>query len=145
MMQLSFEAEARSYLESSRAPLRLACATKSGWPSLVSLWFLLEGDTLWCATPARARVVQWLEVEPRCGFEVSGNDMPYRGVRGRARARVDAARGAELLRRLADRYLGSEPTPFSRWLLSRPEPEVALALQIEQVTHWDFSQRMQPR
>ena len=135
--------EVNAYLDEIRIPIRIACATASGWPSLVSLWFLRDGDRLLCATPADARVVGWLAAEPRCGFEVSGNDMPYRGVRGRARARIDREGGAEVLRRLALRYLGSDATPFARWLLSRPEPEVAIALEIEQLTHWDFSKRMQ--
>jgi hypothetical protein len=131
------------YLEGSRAPLRLACVTRSGWPALASLWFLPEDGRLWCATPASARVARWLAANPRCGFEVSGNEMPYRGVRGRAVARLDAARGDEMLRRLVQRYLGSEQTPFARWLLSREQPELAIALEPVSITSWDFAQRMQ--
>jgi hypothetical protein len=133
------------YLAEQRIPLRLACASRSGAPALVSLWYLPEGGVLWCATPARARVVRWLEAEPRCGFEVSGNEMPYRGVRGRGRARIDAARGDEMLRRLVHRYLGRDDTPFARWLLSRDEPEVAIAVEIERLSSWDFSARMEAR
>ncbi len=126
-----------------RVPLRLACRNRDGWPVLASLWFLPEGGRLWCATPASAQVVRWLEAEPRCGFEVSTNDVPYRGVRGRAVAQLDASRGDEILRRLVARYLGSEETPFARWLLSRGLPEMAISLAPESVTRWDFSRRMQ--
>jgi nitroimidazol reductase NimA-like FMN-containing flavoprotein (pyridoxamine 5'-phosphate oxidase superfamily) len=133
------------YLAVARIPVRLACVNRRGWPSLVSLWFLPEDGRLWCATPASAQVVRWLEAEPRCGFEVSGNEMPYRGVRGRGRARLDAARGKPMLRRLVQRYLGSEDTSFARWLLSREEPEVAIAIEIEQLSSWDFTERMEGR
>ncbi|MBM4383564.1 MAG: pyridoxamine 5'-phosphate oxidase family protein [Deltaproteobacteria bacterium] len=136
---------ARELLDAACVPVRIACTDAAGWPALVSLWFLREGDTLWCATPARAQAAAWLAREPRCGFEVSTNEVPYRGVRGRALARVVPERGKELLGRLASRYLGEAPTPFSRWLLSRDEPEVALALTAVRATHWDFSQRMQGR
>jgi hypothetical protein len=136
---------ARDLVDAARVPMRIACTSAAGWPALVSLWFVREGDTLWCATPARAQAAAWLAREPRCGIEISTNEVPYRGVRGRALARVVPECGAELLGRLATRYLGEAPTPFSRWLLSRDEPEVALALTIERATHWDFSRRMQER
>jgi nitroimidazol reductase NimA-like FMN-containing flavoprotein (pyridoxamine 5'-phosphate oxidase superfamily) len=133
------------FIDAARVPVRIACTDAAGWPALVSLWFLREGDTLWCATPAGAQAAAWLAREPRCGFEISTNEVPYRGVRGRARARIVPERGKELLGRLAPRYLGETPTPFSRWLLARDEPEVALALTVERATHWDFSRRMQGR
>jgi nitroimidazol reductase NimA-like FMN-containing flavoprotein (pyridoxamine 5'-phosphate oxidase superfamily) len=133
------------FIDAARVPVRIACTDAAGWPVLVSLWFLREGDTLWCATPASAQVAAWLAREPRCGFEISTNEVPYRGVRGRALARVVPERGRELLGRLASRYLGEAPTAFSRWLLSRDEPEVALALTSLRATQWDFSQRMQGR
>lgn len=130
-------------LAALRVPLRLACSNGEGWPVLASLWFLPEGDRLWCATPASAQVVRWLAAEPRCGFEVSTNEVPYRGVRGRAVAHLDPSRGDEILRRLVARYLGSDSTPFARWLLSRGLPEMAISLAPESLTRWDFSRRMQ--
>ena len=133
----------RDYLAAQRIPLRLACATRSGAPALVSLWYLVEDGVLWCATPARSRAAAWVAAEPRCSFEVSGNDVPYRGVRGRGRARLEPARGGAILRRLVERYLGRDDTPFARWLLSRDEPEVAIAVEIERLSSWDFSARME--
>lgn len=133
------------YLDEARIPLRLACNTPSGWPTIVSLWFLPEGGRLWCATPARAHVARLLEADSRCGFEVAENQAPYRGVRGRGRAHLDPGRGEEVLRALVRRYLGDEDTPFARWLLSRDEPELAIAIEIERMTSWDFTRRMNKR
>lgn len=131
-----------AYLEAARIPLRLACASSSGWPCVLSLWYLPEDGRLWCATPARARVVRWLEREPRCGFEVAENDAPYRGVRGQGRARLDPARGDEILRKLLRRYLGGEDAPLARRLLARGEPELAIGIEVERLTSWDFTRRM---
>lgn len=130
------------YLASARIPLRLACVSRSGWPSVASLWYLPEDGRLWCATPARAHVARLLGREARCGFEVAENDAPYRGVRGQGRAHLDPARGSEILRKLVRRYLGSEQSPFARWLLSRDEPEVAIGIEVERITGWDFTRRM---
>jgi hypothetical protein len=131
-----------AYLAAARIPLRLACVSRSGWPSIVSLWYLPEDGRLWCATPARAHVARLLAREPRCGFEVAENEAPYRGVRGQGRARLEPARGDEVLRKLVRRYLGSEDSPFARWLLSRGEPELAIGIEVERVTSWDFTRRM---
>lgn len=131
-----------AYLAAARIPLRLACVSRSGWPSIASLWYLPEDGLLWCATPARAHVARLLEREPRCGFEVAENEAPYRGVRGRGRARLEPERGDEILRKLVRRYLGSEKTPFARWLLSRGEPELAIGIEVERMTSWDFTRRM---
>jgi nitroimidazol reductase NimA-like FMN-containing flavoprotein (pyridoxamine 5'-phosphate oxidase superfamily) len=136
------DAATATYLERARIPLRLACNAGQSGPLVLSLWYLPEEGRLWCATPARARVARWLARDPRCGFEVAENTAPYRGVRGQGRARLDPARGDEILRRLVQRYLGREETPFARWLLSRREPEVAIALEIERMTSWDFTKRM---
>lgn len=130
------------YLAAARIPLRLACHDAAGWPRVLSLWYLVEGGRLWCATPAHAHVVRMLERDPRCGFEVATNEPPYRGVRGEGRARIDRERGHVVLRGLVQRYLGSEETPFSRWLLGRREPEVAIEIEILRLGGWDFTRRM---
>ena len=43
-------AELADYLEKTVTPMRLACIDDSGCPLVVSVWFLQDGDTLWCAT-----------------------------------------------------------------------------------------------
>ena len=130
------------FLVGARTPMRLACVSSEGWPLIASLWFQPEDGELWCATPARSTVARLLAREPRCGFEIAVNDPPYRGVRGRGYARLDADRGGEVLAALVERYLGSEPTPFTRWLLGRPVEEVAIRLEVERLTSWDFGERM---
>jgi len=136
------EAQVRAFLEQELLPARIAFAASDGCPLVASLWYRYQGDALWCATPAHAQIVGLLGKEPRCGFEVAVNEPPYRGVRGRGRAQLDPERGGEVLRALATRYLGEEPTPFRRWLLERPTPEVAIRIEIERLTSWDFSERM---
>ncbi len=138
------EARVRTFLEQEALPLRLAFSASDGCPLVASLWYRFQEGALWCATPAHARVVALLEKQSRCGFEVSVNEPPYRGVRGRGHARLDAERGREILRALVPRYLGEEPTRFSRWLLERPTPEMAIRIDVERLTSWDFTERMGP-
>jgi len=133
------------HLESTAIPLRLAYASQSAHPQLLSLWFVWRDGALWCATSAQARVVAMLEHEPRCGFEVAPDAPPYHGVRGRGIATLDRARGAETLELLVDRYLGTRESPFARWLLARAASEIAIRIKPASLASWDFSARMTAR
>jgi nitroimidazol reductase NimA-like FMN-containing flavoprotein (pyridoxamine 5'-phosphate oxidase superfamily) len=136
------EDRVRGYLEQSVVPLRLACADSSGWPVVLSLWYVFDDGALWCATPARSRAARWLAREPRCGFELAPNEPPYFGVRGRGRAELLPELGSRVLHRLVTRYLGSDSSELARWLLSRRAPETAIRLEPLHVASWDFSHRM---
>lgn len=130
------------FLASARTPMRLAGVSSEGWPVIASLWYQPGDGELWCATPARSGIARLLAREPRCGFEIAVNEPPYRGVRGRGRARLEADRGDEVLAELVERYLGSEPTSFTQWLLGRAVEEVAICVEVDRLTSWDFGERM---
>jgi hypothetical protein len=131
-----------AYLEAVLIPLRLSCLTTTGWPFVLSLWYLHDAGKLLCATLETARVVAYLRGEPRCGFEIAADQPPYCGVRGRAAAEIDPARGQEVLGRLIDRYLGDRDNGLARRLLARSQDEVAIVLTPVQVFTWDYRQRM---
>jgi nitroimidazol reductase NimA-like FMN-containing flavoprotein (pyridoxamine 5'-phosphate oxidase superfamily) len=132
-----------AHLAGTVIPVRLACASGSGQPRVLSLWYLWRDGALWCATAPGAKVVEWLAREPRCGFEVARDEPPYRGVRGRGRATLDPERGLEILEALVDRYLGTRDTPFARWLLERAaRGETAIRIAPESLASWDFTARM---
>ncbi len=133
---------AARFLTEQAIPLRLGCLTPSGWPLVVSHWFLYRDGMLWCATQASAKVVRNLRADSRCSFEVATNDPPSRGVRGQGRAHLEAAAGAVVLRGLIDRYLGSDDSAFAAWLLSRAGDEMAIRIEPHRFRSWDFSRRM---
>ncbi len=132
----------QNYLQAITIPLRLSCVDETGWPVVLSLWFLYEDGCFYCATPERAKVVGYLRREPRCAFEVAADEPPYCGVRGRAVATIDQETGLETLARLLVRYLGGTDNPLAETLLSRDEPEVAIRLEPQTFHTWNFSQRM---
>ena len=89
-----------AFLDEAVIPLRLACVAPSGWPLVVSLWFVRRGDELVCATQRSSSLVRALEHDQRCAFEVAGETPPYRGVRGRARVAIDPDDGLATLAEL---------------------------------------------
>lgn len=132
------------HLSESTIPLRLACSSRSGWPLVLSLWYVHLDGRVWCASQKNSTVVSVLERDPRCAFEVAGDRPPYRGVRGQGRATLDGARGGEVLRILLDRYDVSAEGELGRWLLSRVETEVAIGIEPAWLGSWDFTRRMSP-
>ena len=135
--------EFETYLESARIPLRLACVTESDWPMAVSLWFMHQNGRLFCATQKSARVVSYLQNDPRCAFEIAADLPPYCGVRGQAIATIDRKKGVEILEQLLVRYLGCVENTLGRNLLAKSDDEVAIILEPVKIYTWDFSTRMQ--
>ena len=134
--------QARFFLDESTIPLRIACQGASGYPLIASLWYLREGETLWCATQRGSGLAARLSKDGKCAFEVSVDAAPYRGVRGSALATLHPNRGEEVLRGLIRRYHGSTGSTFARLLLDKVESEVAIALHARNLTSWDFNKRM---
>ena len=133
-----------SFLHECVIPIRLGCITGDGSPLICSLWYLYDDGALWCATQETASVVTLLKNKPHCGFEVAPETMPYRGVRGQGRVTLSANDGPEILLRLIDRYLGTRESGFASWLIDRSATEVAIRIEPDWLTSWDFSSRMQP-
>lgn len=128
-------------LYQARIPLRVSVETRAG-PLIVPLWFEWDGASFWCASHRSAAVVAALAAEPRCAFDLSTNEMPYRGLRGRGRASCHPELGGAVLERLIDRYLPDRDHPLARWLLSRRDAEVAIRITPDWQTSWDYSARM---
>ena len=137
--------EIERFLADCVIPVRLACLTPRHEPIVCSLWYLHEDGALWCATQKTAKVAQYLERHPLCGFEISTETLPYKGVRGQGEATRSPELGPDILLQLIDRYLGTRDSAFARWLVARSSSEVAIAIRPRWLTAWDFSARMRSK
>jgi Pyridoxamine 5'-phosphate oxidase len=122
-------------------PLRVAVQTRHG-PLIVPLWFVFQNGCIWCASQEDSVVVRALQADPRCAFDLSTNDMPYRGIRGRGSVRCIPESGGQVLKQLIDRYQVNRDSRLARWLLSRSDTEVAIEITPNWQTEWDYSERM---
>ncbi len=136
------EAEIASFIDQAVIPLRLAVFGGGGIPLPLSLWFLRIDRTFWCATTESAQLVGYLKADGRCGFELAGDAPPYRGVRGQAIASIVPAEGGRILTRLMERYSIRPHSRLARTLTARADKEVAIRIDPDWITSWDFSQRM---
>jgi len=135
------------FLEAAEIPLRLACTTPSGYLWMVSLWFRHRegkdgGLAVECATERSADVVRYLREDPAVAFEISTNEVPYRGVRGRGEVTIEPDPEKAVLRALVERYLGDTESGLARSLLAPGREEVTLRIDPAKVYSWDFSDRM---
>ncbi|AXR78888.1 Nitroimidazol reductase NimA [Natrarchaeobaculum sulfurireducens] len=97
---------------------------------------------LQCATSASADVVSFLESDPNAAFEVSTNQPPYAGVRGRGTVSIEPDPEKETLRDLLERYLGGTDSQLATTLLAPEREEVTLTLEPAVVYGWDYASRM---
>ncbi|ELZ39703.1 pyridoxamine 5'-phosphate oxidase family protein [Halorubrum tebenquichense] len=146
------------FLADARVPVRLGCRTPTDHPWIVSLWFAWDPDgggraggggdsagptgAIRCATSASADLVEFVEHDAEVSFDVSTNDPPYKGVRGRGRATVVPDEDKRLLRSLLTRYLGGTDNATADRLLRPEREEVEIRIEPERLHTWDYSERM---
>ena len=132
-----------AFLHECVIPVRLASINGEGKPLVCSLWFLYDDGAIWCATKASASVAGFLTQSSDCGFEIAPEAMPYRGVRGQGVVSILPDQGLPVLLRLIDRYLGSRDSGFAQWLIAQANDEVAIRIDPDWYTAWDFTKRME--
>lgn len=130
------------FLQNSVIPVRIAAVGDDGNPRVVSLWFLLDEEKVFCACKRTSHIARVISRNPKVGFEIAGEEPPYFGIRGIGTACLDGDKGQETLRRLADRYVGEEETDFRRWLLAGAASEVAIEITPSRIFSWDYRDRM---
>lgn len=127
---------AKSYL-----PLRVSLMTKSGM-LIVPLWFEYRAGRFLSCSPNSSLLVTSLRDNPDVAFDLSTNDLPYRGVRGRGVARCAIATDKVALENLLEHYVASTNNALAETLLSRSKAEAIIEIEPTWLTSWDFSGRM---
>ncbi|ELZ80068.1 hypothetical protein C454_12728 [Haloferax gibbonsii ATCC 33959] len=132
------------FLADATVPIRLSCRTPADDLWMLSLWYEWDAEAteLRCATAADADVVRFLRAHDDVAFEISTNDPPYRGVRGRGTATVEPDAEKAVLRRLITRYLGDTDSELAERLLSPERDEVMIRIRPERLHTWDYAARM---
>ncbi|WP_410766542.1 pyridoxamine 5'-phosphate oxidase family protein [Haloferax sp. DFSO60] len=132
------------FLTNHTIPVRLACRTPNDDLWMLSLWFEWDSkkSELRCATAASADVIDFLRAHEDVAFEVSTNEPPYRGVRGRGVAVVEPDTDKAVLTRLIDRYLAERNDALAERLLTPERDEVTIRIRPTRLHTWDFSGRM---
>ncbi len=135
-------ARIEAFLSATRIPLRLSLNTKSGM-LIVPIWFEYSAGHFLSCSPADSLLVRSLRSDPAIAFDVSSNDLPYMGVRGRGFAECSATQDNATLVKLLDRYTAGTDNSLADWLLNRDVTEALINIRMTWLTSWDFSSRME--
>jgi nitroimidazol reductase NimA-like FMN-containing flavoprotein (pyridoxamine 5'-phosphate oxidase superfamily) len=131
-----------SIINDTKIPIRLACITSTGSPIVMSLWYTIIGEKIYCATQKKAKIITHIQNNPICGFEIATDSPPYRGVRGHGKVKVIEHMGKNILEILIDKYLGKKISTLSEFLRNNSENEVAIEITPEKLFTYDYSKRM---
>ena len=110
---------------------------------IVPVWFEYRAKCFLSCSPNESLLVRALREQPQVAFDVSTNDVPYQGVRGRGVARCSVAPDKKALEELLHRYIAGTDNKLARWLLNREGTEALIEVEISWLTSWDFSARME--
>jgi hypothetical protein len=98
---------------------------------------------IWCASHRNSFLINQLKRNSRISFEISSNEYPYKGVRGKAEVELSMNNAEKILNKLISKYLGSNNAKLSAWLMSRADDEYVINITPTLVNSWDFSDRME--
>lgn len=134
--------DVKAFLEDRRIPIRLAVRKPDGSPWIVALWFQYRDGCFECATKSNAHLVSFLRADPIVAFDVSTNEIPYRGIRGSGTASLGIDENFVVLRSLLERYLGGTESTLAERLLDENREEIRIRIEPDHVYSWDFTTRM---
>ena len=132
----------RELAPDTKIPIRIGFIKSNGYPSIISLWYIDIDGKIYCATQKTAKIIQYLETNPSCGFEIASDQPPYKGSRGEGIVKIIPSKGPEILKILIKKYLGDKESTLSKFLLSHCKNEIAIEITPTKIFHYDYSKRM---
>lgn len=137
------ESQIISFLESATFPLRLSFLNTANEPQICSLWYQYDNKAFWAASHKNSFLIKQLKHNKRVAFEISTNEYPYQGIRGKAEIELSKDNAENTLSLLISKYLGNGNSKLSTWLMSRANDEYVIKITPTSINAWDFSHRME--
>lgn len=137
------EIQITRFLKSSKVPIRLSFLNKKQEPKICSLWYECDDGAIWSASHKNSYLINQLKHNASISFEISSNEYPYKGIRGKVEIELLMKDADNILGNLISKYLGSGNSKLSSWLMSRAEDEYVIKINPTLVNSWDFSHRME--
>jgi general stress protein 26 len=139
------EAEVINFLE-GKLNLQIATIDEEGYPMIQPTWFLYDNDSgkIYTGTAKMTRKVQNIQRNPdKIYFSIDEENYPYKGVKGRAVARIseDTQRNLPIVEKINVKYLGTLEHPLAKRLIesTRIGSEVVIEITPRFFSAWDFS------
>jgi len=142
------ESEVAKFLE-SKLNTQIATIDEEGYPVIQPTWFHYDRQSgkIFVGTPKMSIKVQNMRRNPdKIYFAIDDENYPYKGVKGRATARIseDIQHNLPLIEKIALKYLGTLDHPLAKMLTdnTRKGTEVIIELTPRFFSAWDFAKAM---
>lgn len=133
----------------SKLNMQLATIDEQGYPLIQPVWFLYEIDSnkIFAGTQKTTKKIQSIRKNPnRIYFSIDDENFPYKGVKGRASAKIseDVRRNLQIIEKINLKYLGTLDHPLAKMLMdnTRNGIEVVIELTPQFFSAWDFGKAM---
>jgi len=136
------DGEVQEFLDERGHILRIGTVDADGYPSVLPIWFIREGDDIVFTPRGPARFLADIRRDPRVGLSIDEDPLPYRKVTIRGTARIAHEPGEDdewrdLYRRIAKRYVDDEAADaYVDSTLDQPRALVAVSMRESRVTTW---------
>jgi general stress protein 26 len=112
-------------------------------------WFLYDKDSdrLYTGTQKSTRKVQYIRRNPeKIYFSIDDENYPYKGVKGRAAARIseDIKKNLPIMEKINMKYLGTLEHPLAQMIMGNTKNGIQVVIEIipKYFSAWDFGKAM---
>jgi general stress protein 26 len=138
------ETEVNNLLQ-SKLNIQIATIDEEGYPLIQPTWFLYDDESgkIYTGTQKMTKKVQNMQRYPdKVYFSIDDENYPYKGVKGRATARIseDIQKNLSVVEKINLKYLGTLEHPLAKMLMenTRNGSEVVIEITPKFFSAWDF-------
>src|SRR5690242_19223186 len=142
------ETEVNNILE-GKLNMQIATIDEEGYPIIQPIWFLYDKEPgkIYTATQKVTKKVYNIRRNPdKIYFSIDDANYPYKGVKGRAVARIseDIKKNLPIVEKINRKYLGTIEHPLAKMILENTKSgtEVVIEFTPKFFSAWDFGKAM---
>ncbi len=136
-------AQLTEFLSKSKLNLLLGTIDKKGDPNVHPVWYLYDNNKLFIETSKTSRKTQNVSRNNHVYFCIDDENMPYKGVRGKATVHIheDVDHNLPIAEKIMLKYTGSLDNDVAKFLLDgvKKAQSVILELTPQYYSTWDHS------
>ena len=142
------ETEVNKILE-SKLNMQIATIDEEGCPMIQPIWFLYDKESgkIYTATQKMTKKAHNIRRNPdKIYFSIDDANYPYKGVKGRAAARIseDIKKNLPIVEKINIKYPGTIEHPLAKMILENTKngTEVVIEITPKFFSAWDFGKAM---
>ncbi len=138
------ESEVNTLLQ-SKLNIQIATIDEEGYPIIHPIWFLYDNDSgnIYMTTSKMTRKAQSIQRNlDKIYFSIDDENIPYKGVKGRAIARIseDMQKNLSIVEKINLKYLGTLEHPIAKRIIenTRSGNQAVIEITPKFFSAWDF-------